>query len=1287
MRAAVPDDGGGDPVEMSAQPVPAWLEEPPVGTPPLLVRTRPQVLPFEGLTPENFERMVLRRVRCDPDVEHAQLYGVRGQDQHGIDLYCRLRKPGPSGRWYRTVQCRNVAVMTATDIAAAVEDFVEGRWASKSEAFAIATRVSAVRTERADAVEAAAEKLRPAGVRFEIWDGEELSHQLRAFPELVEAFFGAEAAGLFCPAAGTPSRELGGPVTEQMLRDRLAQLPPMLESRLISAFRDEPDVVWRLVTVLTGIDASPATVVEEWQGYQPPWLAYASWQAQVAAAEVAAGYGAGFLAAGLLMVVAEQGAVRRCYWLARAASLYYDLDDRAGWEAAVAAMGPADGVTDPYARAMIAWLTGDIRAAEREVTRWTPADPIDRNVRAVLRMRLAVTPTPDAVFTRESLDRGLVVLRDALREQWSPGLALVRARLLIVRYGRGEATFGSGDLREARELALRARDDRRTYRGDSAEAVALACQAAVMVMDRAGAIELGTVGPDGATAEEADSPAVCEYVTLAAITLGDFDLARDRIARVTVPSVQARLEALLAEARGIDAQPYFRRAVELAVEDDQLAQALVGMARSGAGDLPRLEELAVRHPAEAAEIRAVADLFQGRADEAIARLRPRRRDSVTAALNLVEAYRRTGDMDGCVQTLRDAAVDFNDPDLRQNAAEILASAGRRNEAEQELESLLASTGPNWAGRPDALRLAAQLAYEDGRHDEAASRLRTLLEIQPQDTRSRWALIRVLVDRGDLTAARRAMSNAPDPLEPADAHEAQLWIHLHRGQIPLQQWVAGCLRLLRQFGSSERFSAYVISTLVGPDAGREPLPDSLLAELHQEFERFFDLWPASTYLRRLSGEDITQLVAQMTDAVRTSQEERTRRRRLIRALRFSQVPLALLAAATGRSTAEIAVRRGIGVLRARHGDPGEITACADGVRVAAGQDVVIDTTAIATLAALPGALRDATLGAFSRVVTTDDTLRDAHIGNDALSLRSTDSWIYDEHTDTGRLAQIPQAEADRLADQAALLLSTAESLARHPRPVTRIAASLDSLNLAVAGSIVDLAHHRQTAMWSDDPFVRLAARQTGVTAFSTPAVLDYLVQQRLITADQYEAALRTLIKEHIGDMPFDETRLLELAEDENWRSGSVAVVLGQPASWADRLRTLRLFGRIVGLARAHDPDALPGWLHQAVQGAVTHAGSPDNGAAIAARLLAIAVLESHAHGQPVANLVGAVRQALADTDDPDAPPTPDPLTDCAILLRHIYGRALSYDLATQYVIATFAALPQPDRDEVVRALLR
>jgi len=201
------------------------------------------------------------------------------------------------------------------------------------------------------------------------------------------------------------------------------------------------------------------------------------------------------------------------------------------------------------------------------------------------------------------------------------------------------------------------------------------------------------------------------------------------------------------------------------------------------------------------------------------------------------------------------------------------------------------------------------------------------------------------------------------------------------------------------------------------------------------------------------------------------------------------------------------------------------------------------------------------------------------------------------------------------------------------------------------------------------------------------VLHYLADQRIITTEQHENAIRALIKAHIGDMPFNEQRLLELAEDEDWASGSVAAALGRPAAWTDTPRAAALFGRLIGLAQSHRPATVPGWLYNALQGAAANVGAPAAATDIAARLLAITIHQSKTQGNPAAALVAAARLALAHTDDPKPPPSPGPLPACAVLLRDTYAKAIPHVLATRYVIATFAALPDPDREAVMQVLLR
>lgn len=152
----------------------AWLEEPPTAIPQPISVTAPARLPFEQVQPDDFERLVLAVARTRYKVEEARQYGVSGQKQHGIDLYGRLVSASDAHPRYVTVQCRNVEVVTPAALTSAVDDFLAGAWADRSDDFVYATRASVKRAELAEAVETAAARLRASHIRFEVWDGERL---------------------------------------------------------------------------------------------------------------------------------------------------------------------------------------------------------------------------------------------------------------------------------------------------------------------------------------------------------------------------------------------------------------------------------------------------------------------------------------------------------------------------------------------------------------------------------------------------------------------------------------------------------------------------------------------------------------------------------------------------------------------------------------------------------------------------------------------------------------------------------------------------------------------------------------------------------------------------------------------------------------------------------------------------------------------------------------------------------------------------------------------------------
>jgi tetratricopeptide (TPR) repeat protein len=1076
---------------------------------------------------------------------------------------------------------------------------------------------------------------------------------------------------------------------EEAVRDRLAQLPPATAGRVLAAWRDEPASTWRLVTALTSLEDRPTSVVAEWARHRPGWLGEAGWQVQLAAAELAVGYGGPLLAADLFLAVANLGANRRELWLARAAVLYDENDHGAGRDEALATLGPADALSEPYARAVVALLAGNLGAATRALDE-CPVDqhhPIERTFCVALTLRVIVAKN-GGLLDRATVDGGLLVLAESLRGRWSAALGVVYARLLIMRASRGESPTPDADLRTAQQVAVRARDDRRRYRGNSAEATELACQAALMAANLRDTIALGTAGDQGATEDEAASPRVREFVAVAAIQTGDLDLARESARLVSDHCVRATLDAHLAEAERRDSQPDWRRAIELAGDNDEyLARALAGLARSGAEQLPRLEELASRHPEAASEIRAASELSTGKPGTAIPRLRELRRTSATAALHLAQAYKAIGKVDDQVRTLRDAADDFHEPPLRYVAAEVLTRAGRGAEAEAELSKLLATTAPDWHGRPDALRLAAQLASDSRRFDRASELLHAALQLEPDHTETRWALVRILVHRGDPEAAWTTLTSAPQPLDPSTIADARLWLHLNRRYGRPAATIAGSLRLLRRFSSSEQFSAFVVTNLVFPWAPPDELPSELITEARLEVERFFERWPESRYIKRLDASDIQRVVAQMKEMARPTEEELLLRQRLTHGILMGTLPLSLLAAAARRSYAEVVIRRGGGVLPARHPDPTETAACFEATGAVADRDVVIDVSAVAVLNVCPAEVQRAAMATFRRVISTDETMFDARDADESLALRSTSTWVYDDRMGDSRLDDISQAEADRLADDAAAIVSTLQGIPRYPRPTASRGNEPDALPLVAWNSIIDLAQDQQIAVWSDDPIQRARARQAGVSAISTPAIVDYLAHTGQISSGQHEEVIRRLIKGRIGDLPLNEHRLLELAEDDNWAPGCVAAALSRPAAWTDPSRAATFLNQLITIIRHRRHETIPDLLHGTVRAAALATGTNSAAASdLAARLLTITVHAARAQAPMVADLVTAARSALAEADDPDRSPSPDPLRASALLLRDAYAKVIAPDLATSYVLAALASIPEQDQRTVRLALL-
>jgi hypothetical protein len=175
--------------------VPTWLETPATNVGVTLPTvTRPQLLPLNDLTWENFERLCLRYVRGRANVLRSQLYGVRGQAQHGIDLYARFAEP----LRYEVYQCKKLSELTGDDIQHAVDRFFEGKWKAESKAFRIMTSHGIEDAKISESIEAAGKRLEAVGIEFEVLGASQISIWLKDHPSLVDDFFSRPWVEAFC---------------------------------------------------------------------------------------------------------------------------------------------------------------------------------------------------------------------------------------------------------------------------------------------------------------------------------------------------------------------------------------------------------------------------------------------------------------------------------------------------------------------------------------------------------------------------------------------------------------------------------------------------------------------------------------------------------------------------------------------------------------------------------------------------------------------------------------------------------------------------------------------------------------------------------------------------------------------------------------------------------------------------------------------------------------------------------------------------------------------------------
>lgn len=204
----------------------SWLYIAPSGGIDPPVETRRQVLPFEKLSWDDFERLCYRLVKLEDNYEYCTQYGIPGDRQYGIDIFAR----GEDFRKYHVYQCKNVRNFIPQKIKDAINLFKTQEWYEKSETFVLCTRESLQNQQRTDALEEKAKELKKDGKNIIPWDGPRLSEKLKSHPKLIDEFFGRPWVKLIC------GEDVANDLEDCLDAQALANLRSQLFSLYDSAF-------------------------------------------------------------------------------------------------------------------------------------------------------------------------------------------------------------------------------------------------------------------------------------------------------------------------------------------------------------------------------------------------------------------------------------------------------------------------------------------------------------------------------------------------------------------------------------------------------------------------------------------------------------------------------------------------------------------------------------------------------------------------------------------------------------------------------------------------------------------------------------------------------------------------------------------------------------------------------------------------------------------------------------------------------------------------------------------
>lgn len=874
------------------------------------------------------------------------------------------------------------------------------------------------------------------------------------------------------------------------------------------------------------------------------------------------------------------------------------------------------------------------------------------------------------------LDEAIEVLRRSLAADSERSSAKVLlARSLLQRSGNPDALNRISDRRDALQLAVVARDERRSWRGNSVEAVELACQAAMLLGEYDQVVMIGTERPSGeAQPEEARSPEVMFAVAQAAMVLGD-EATLLHIAQTSSGFHHALLQADIASQRGEPTdqiERLFRAAWSLATSPTDKFAVWMGAAQAGLDPLPGESELAHEGGETYDLCKAARHQARGELDEAKRLLRPVHA-SEAARRMLVGVYVAEGSIDDAVRELRDMAARFTTTDPLIRAVEILLDDGRTQQAAEIADQALRATHPGGSQRRLLHEVGVAAAHDRHAWTEMEQRLRDwIAELGPS---RRTVYLRALarINESDLDGAWRVIKQFEGDATPTTPLEAQLWIVLASRFDPGAEMLAGALELIEAFEDDADVRAAGVNAFIRAD--REDISAGELAKWQEHLQARASADDPNDVFESIHIPDEPD---RMIEALRPHLEPHVQRvTEWQEKIRREGYPVGILAAVAGRPYTAVLAHRAAGFVPFASAN----TEVVRREREAAGLALdlgrtVIDNSAVATGWFLPEVWVRLTT-AFASVCTTGESRRDAATAADIQLQGRVGTLGWDLETQRPVLHEDAPGAIARVQEHAKWIW---EQLLQLPsRDLPQIPSEeRDPQTLGAWMVCFELARSMALPLWADDVGLRSLARSEGVTTFGTDSLLIALAEVGQLTSAESGDAFVALRDEFYVDLPLDEGWLLGAAAEGGNSLGPALLAVARGPFWSDLEAGLACWTRFVAAVSNRAPIDVADSVYAACLGVGSAVPSPQ-----------VTSLHAGLLSQALASVSGAAT-AFAATCEAAAQACrkiglPDPVELALRILFDFQARSSGNALAARTLVTSGSELAGSHRQALRRVL--